>query len=372
MKEKIKILMVMGNTGLGGTQAFVLNLLHGLDLNRYQVDFVVNNEVNNGGIGDELRSMGCNIYILPYFKVYNYFSFVRKWEAFLKSHEYDIVHGHSTNSAALYLKIAKQRGCKTISHCHSSGFRGNKLQQLMKRYYSRKVKEVADYWFACSSTAAKHLYGTDYEQYGNYYEIPDGIYAKKYLYNRTVAESIRNKEGFAEDDFVYGHVGTFSIPKNHFFLIEVFKEICKINPRAKLMCCGAGALMPDVKKKAQEEGVLDRIVFPGVVRNCNEYLMAMDTFIFPSLFEGFGIAVLEAEATGLPVFISDVIPKDLDLIDCVHRLSLKDSPKEWAERICKETPKNREQYNKTIVDTKYNIETTIKLVSSLYDKMIKI
>ena len=368
--EKIKILMVLGNTGLGGAQAFVLNLIKNLDLSRFQVDLAVDTEKPNG-IGEVVRSLGCNIYFLPYFKVYNYLCYVKAWDCFFSKHHYDIVHAHSTNSASVYLRIAKKYGCATIAHSHSAGYRGNVIQRQVKKYYAHKVRDVADYWFACSDKAAERLFGKDYRNKRNYHDIPNAINAENYLFSNEKAQKIRKGLGIKDDEFLCGHIGTFSTPKNHSFLIDIFGEVVRKNPKARLVCCGQGVLMPSVKEKAAQLGILDRIQFPGVVMNANEYMMAMDAFIFPSIFEGFPMSIIEAEATGLPIVMSDVITKEVDMSDLIHRHSLNDSPSKWAETIVVLKTGNRMDYNNPIVESKYNMRTSINLISSLYEEMIK-
>lgn len=360
----------MGSTSMGGAQMFVLNLLKNLNLSRYKIDFAVNFEERKGGIGDELKDLGCNIYYLPYFKVYNYLSFVKAWRRFLQLHHYDIVHGHSTNSASIYLRIAKDMGCVTIAHCHSAGFRGGRLQQLLKRYFAKGIRHSADYLYACSEIAAEHLYGKEYRRFENYHNIPNAINADKYRYNDIIAKRIRNELNIGENVFLCGHVGSFTSPKNHDFLIDIFKEVVSVRPDARLLCCGAGPLMPQVKDKAKSLGLQDKIIFTGNVKNCNEYMMAMDVLIFPSLFEGFPVTVIEAEATGLPVVMSDVITSEVDITDCVHRLSLSDSPEKWAQVISISESKNRDNYNNLIANSKYNMPTSVKLIDSLYKNMI--
>lgn len=369
--KKIKVLMVLGNTRMGGTQMFILNVLRNIDLERYQIDVAINFSAESGGIDDELKKYGCQIYYWPYFKVLNYFRFVRFWKKFFENHHYDIVHAHSTNSASIYLKVARLAGCVTIGHSHSTGYRGSFMQKQLKRYFAKKVGNVADYWFACSDDAARRLYGEKFKKFPQYYEIPNAINASSYLYNKKKAQNIRNQIGVKDGEFLCGHVGTFSAPKNHLFLIDIFAEILKYRPNSRLICCGTGILMPTIKEKARMLGVLNKIIFTGVVNNCNEYLMAMDVMIFPSLFEGFGFAVLEAEATGLPVVMSDVIPKDVDLTNCIHRMSLAYSPTQWAEMACSVKIQDRFACNTLITESKYNMRTSIKLISSLYEEMVK-
>ena len=366
--EKIKILMVMGSTGMAGTQMFVLNLVENMDLTRFQVDFAVDRGDDGTGIGKRLKELGCDIYNLPYFKVYNYFGFVRAWEKFLGEHHYDIVHGHSTNSAAVYLKIAKEKGCATIAHSHSSGYRGGLLTRLTKRVFAKGAGKVADYWFACSDIAAERLYGKAYKSYPNYYIIPNAINMEAFCYDEKKAKRVRTELGVADDELLCGHVGTFTTPKNHDFLMDIFCELLKINPKARLVCCGAGPLMSKVKEKVRRLEIQKQIIFTGVVSNANEYMMAMDVMVFPSFNEGFPVTIIEAEATGLPVVMSDTITKEIDLTDLVHRYSLNEPAASWAKSICSVTHGDRRGYNKVLADTKYNVRTGAQFVSSLYEK----
>lgn len=363
--------MVMGSTNMGGTQMFILNLLNNLDLTHYQIDIAVNFEELEGGIGPELKQLGCKIYKLPYFKVYNYTEFVREWMHFLQTHKYDIVHGHSTNSAAIYLKIAKDLGAITIAHCHSVGFRGNKIQRIFKRFFSRQIRDVADYWFACSSDAAEHLYGKGFINYPKFYIIPNAINPDKYLYNNEIALKIRSELKIGSNDFVCGHIGSFTLPKNHKYLLSVFKEVLFYKPDAKLICCGAGKLMTEIKNIAKDLNILDHIIFTGIVKNINEYLMAMDILIFPSFFEGFPISVLESEAAGLQVVMSDTIASDVGITDCIHRLPLSCSPKIWAETIVNLKSNNRRSYNNIVANSRYNMRTSAKFIDSLYKNIVK-
>ncbi len=361
--------MVLASTNMGGAEMFVLNMLRNIDFERFHVDVAVCFEETGTGVGKEIISLGCKIYKLPYFRVYNYLSYKRAWKSFLKNNHYDIVHGHMSNSASVYLRIAKKMGSATIAHSHSTGFRGNFMQKSIKKLFTINVGKVSDYWFACSPKAAEHLFGKSFVSYKNYYTIPNAINAEAYYFNENIARQIRKSIGVKDDEFLCGHVGSFTSPKNHSYLMEIFHALLKIRPNSKLLCCGDGVLMQSIKEKAASLGIIDRIVFSGVVHNCNEYMMGMDAFVFPSIYEGFGIAILEAEATGLPVVMSDAIPKDVILTDNVSQLSLNDNPNVWAKKIAGIAVKNRESYNKFVADSKYNMRTSVDMIMSLYDEI---
>ena len=369
---KINILMVMANTRMGGVQSFVLNMLRNIDLNKYHIDFAINFYAECDGIEEECRKYGCEFFILPYFKIFNYFQYIKAWNQLLRTHKYDIVYAHATNSAALFLAIAKKYGIKTIAHSHSAGYRGNLLERLAKSFFAKGVNRVADYWFACSDKAAERLYGVAYQSYPYYFNIPNAIDAERYLFDENIRKRIRKQLGIREDTFLCGHLGTFSAVKNHKFLIDIFSEVLKLRTDSKLVCCGTGAMMPTVKHQVAAFGITDKVIFTGVVNNANEYMMAMDCFIFPSVFEGFPISVLEAQATGLPIVMHDVITKEVDLTELVHRASLEQPASEWAKMVINTKVENRPCYNKSIANSCYNIKISAKRFESLFSQLVGI
>lgn len=363
--------MVLATTDIGGGEMYVLNLLKNMDFSRFHVDLAVSFKETGEGISKDVKALGCEIYYLPYFKVYNYFSYINAWDSFLSEHHYDIIHGHSTNSASVYLRVAKKHGCATIAHCHHAGYRGGWLQRQAKAFFASKVKGIADYWFACSEKAAEHLYGNDYLTYQHYYTIPNAINAEKYLFSDDVRNRIRKENGLSDGDFLCGHVGSFTSPKNHAFLIDIFAAVLRQKPNSRLLLCGDGPLRASVEEKAKKMGIYDHIVFRGIVRNVNEYLMAMDVLVFPSIFEGFPVTVIEAEATGLPVVLSDVITKEVDVVDGVYRQSLTQEPNEWANTICSIKEVDKGKNNALIVKSKYNMRTAASMVMDIYKEIMK-
>ena len=97
-------------------------------------------------------------------------------------------------------------------------------------------------------------------------------------------------------------------------------------------------------------------------------MMMADAFIFPSKYEGLPTVLLEAQAAGLPCFISDRISKDIDITDLITRLSIEDGPYSWALRISESGKcSNRESYNE-IVDKKHGITTAIQALTEIYDR----
>ena len=368
--DKIKILMVLGNTGRGGAQTFAMNVLRMIDREKYQVDFAVN-EIKDNGYTQEIYELGSRIYQIPFFKGYNWISYIKAWRKLLSNNRYDIVHGHVSSSASIYLREAKLHGCKTIVHSHSAGYRGSGLEQKIKKVFTLGAKGQADYWFACSKPAAERLFGRDYTKYEYYYDIPNAIIAENYLFNEEARSRIRGKLGIRDGQKLYGHVGSFTTPKNHGFLLEIFDGIVKLDPSAVLVLAGEGEKKDEIITKIIELNLSKKVMMVGNVGNVNEYMMAMDTMIFPSFFEGFPVTVLEAQAAGLPIVLSDTITDEVFLTECVQPLSLGAGLDTWVEKSMTVQVSDRACMNKQIANSKYNMKSCVIDLMNIYEEMVK-
>lgn len=156
----------------------------------------------------------------------------------------------------------------------------------------------------------------------------------------TDRERIRNEYGI-NDEIVIGHVGAFKTPKNHSFLIKCFDLFLSIQPNAKLMLIGGGELREKIKTMCQEYNISDHVIFTGLQANVGPYLSAMDLFLFPSIWEGLPVSVIEAQASGLKCILSDSITKDVQLSYLVKYLPLSLGENKWAKEINKNLPTKR-------------------------------
>lgn len=368
--KKTSVLMVLGNTGRGGAQTFAMNLLRMIDKEKYQIDFAVN-EIRKNGYTQEMYKLGSKIYEIPFFKGYNWGTYVKTWDRLLSEHHYDIVHGHVSSSASIYLKEARRHGCKTIAHSHSAGYRGNWIERQVKKVFTVGVKSQADYWFACSKLAAERLFGQNYANYAHYYDIPNAIIADNYLFCEESRNLIRSQNGINFEQRVYGHVGSFTAPKNHEFLLEVFSRIAANDPKAVLVICGDGERESEIQARIESLKISEKVLLVGNVANVNEYMMAMDAMIFPSFFEGFPVTILEAQAAGLPIVLSDTITDEVFLTDCIHPMSLSSGAEAWASKAMKLKSGNRVSMNAHISASKYNMKNCVEQIENIYCEMVK-
>ncbi|MEK2470423.1 glycosyltransferase [Tetragenococcus halophilus] len=196
--------------------------------------------------------------------------------------------------------------------------------------------------------------------------INNGIDIERFSYNEGTRHSLRKELGL-EGKFVLGHVGRFSDEKNHKFLIETFFRITQIYPRSILLLIGEGSLKPNIENKITELKLTENVIFLGLRDDVNQVMQAMDSFVLPSLFEGLGIVAIEAQAAGLPCYVSKGVPKEVDITDLITYISLNKSPEHWAQEIVKKKDSSsRSLYSKTIKSKNYDIVDTVKKLENFY------
>ncbi len=237
---------------------------------------------------------------------------------------------------------------------------------MIKYSFRLNINKYADYKFACFNDAAKWGFGNTKD----YILFKNGIEYEKFLYNNNIRNKIRKDLDLSDNDILIGHVGRFNRQKNHEFLIDVFKELQKINNNSYLMLVGRGILEDLIKEKVKRYNLAEKVFFMGVRNDVYKLMQAMDVFAFPSTYEGLPIAVVEAQAASLPCLVSNNVSKEV-VIDpnLIDYASLKDSPKKWVEKMMKLYKSNS---NRKIIDITnlekngYNIKTNSKKLQDFY------
>ncbi|MCA1320224.1 glycosyltransferase family 1 protein [Bacillus tianshenii] len=366
MGEPIRILHAVVNMNRGGAETLIMNLYRNIDRNKIQFDFLVS---NNGVFDDEIISLGGNIYKTPYITDVGPLRYNKNILNFLKAHsEYKIIHCHMDKVSGSVLKIAKKANIPVrIAHSHSSSKGGSILAKIVKNYYGRFIPYVATERFACSNSAAKFLY-KDLSSI----TINNGIKVEDYTYSEFKRNDMRRQLNIS-DKFVIGHVGRFTEAKNHLFLLDIFKCINENNPNSTLLLVGDGYLKNKIQDKVIELGLSQSVKFLGIKDNVNEILQACDVFLFPSLFEGLGIALIEAQASGLKSITSkDAVPQETSVTNLVEYVSLKESAEFWAKKVLKyENGYERRNTYTDIVKAGFDIKDTADYLQKFYLREVK-
>ena len=345
--------------GRGGLETMLMNYYRNIDRDKVQFDFLTHRD-ERWDYDDEIESLGGKIYHLPKLNPFSK-NYLNALDKFFNEHkEYQIVHCHQDCLSGVVLKVAKKNGVKfTIAHSHNANQDKN-LKYLIKLFEKRKIPKYADKLFACGNEAGRWMFNTD-----NFEVLNNAIDTDLYTYNAEKASKVKKEFGI-ENKFVVGHVGRFNPQKNHEFLIDVFNEIQKIKEDSVLMLVGDGDLRQEIEKKVQDLGLSEKVIFTGIRSDVNDLMQGMDVFLFPSLYEGLGIVLIEAQAAGLKCIISDTIPKDGIITDDVLSLSLNQSPVIWANEVLKYKGYKRSNNKELIEKADYDIKNNAKKLEQFY------
>lgn len=322
MAEPIRILHMVGAMYPGGMENFIMNLYEKIDQEQFQFDFIVHLRREND-YRKQIEAMGGRVYEIPRLTK-RPFASLKQLYAIVKKNRYPIVIRHTANALIVpQLIAAKMAGAKTICHSHNETDPKASLHRLAKKW----IKQAADRRLACSKRAGEWMYGSlDFQV------IHNAINVEKFAYSPDKAEKI-NREFSLQGKTVYGHIANFIESKNHQFLLSVFDEIRKKDSDAMFICLGDGDLRPEIEQEILRLDLRDRVILAGSRMDAFDFLSRFDLLIFPSLFEGLPLTLIEAQAAALPALISDTITPDVIITEgLVHRQALNTQPAVWADR----------------------------------------
>ena len=320
----IRVLHIVTYMGRGGLETMLMNYYRHIDRNKVQFDFLVHRDFE-ADYDAEIRELGGKIYHISRLIPWSH-SYREKLKHFFREHsEYKIVHVHQDCLSSVALQCAKECGVPVrIAHSHNSGQDKN-WKYLVKRYYMKKIPTYATDFVACSNIAGKWMFGE-----APFKVLHNAIDVGKYRYSLDVAQKVRRQFDI-ERKIVIGHVGRFAPQKNHKFLIDIFAECVKKNSDVILMLVGDGEEKKKIEDKVNQLGISDKVIFTGVRTDVNELMQAMDMFIFPSLYEGLPVTMIEAQAAGLPCVISDYVSEECIVTsELISVMKLSDSVEMWA------------------------------------------
>lgn len=360
MKNPIRILQVTTIMNRGGLETMIMNYYRKLDRSKVQFDFLVHRE-ERGDYDDEIESMGGKIYRMPRIMPGNYRKYFKSLDDFFKANkEYKVVHSHINENSGFVLRAAKKYNipCR-IAHSHQSDLKVDYKYPF--RMFARLYLKNANNYFACGDRAGKWLFGKK-----DFTILNNAVDSELFRINKDSSERVR-KELKIEDKFVIGHVGRFNPQKNHEFLISVFNEILKIKENAVLLLIGEGYLEEKIKEQVKDLGIEENVKFLGLRTDIPDLMQGMDLFLFPSLFEGLPVVLVEAQAAGLKCVTSTGVTKESDLTNSIEFYDLNLSPKEWAQKILS-LDINKKDNSQILKEKGYDSATNIKWLVDFYFK----
>lgn len=367
---KRKIVLLNSCKGLyGGVESYLLNVFRDLDKNLFEIVFLTcgistygmyqNEIVENGGILETITPYPSNF--KKQMEVY------KKLKKYFDDKKPDVVH---VNSSALSFQILSSKAASDagvnniILHSHNfipqiSGFRllyRNALKKVLTKYGTR--------FLSCSTGASEWMFENSILD--KVEVIPNGIRTTDFLYSEVKRGMFRKKIGLQADALVLGNIGRFQKQKNHKFMIDILHELRKKNDKAYLLLVGEGELKEEIKKYVSSKELENYVQFLGERKDIGDFLASIDIFIFPSLFEGFGIAALEAQASGAKTLVSNTIPIDVNVTNEVSYLPLNNVDC-WVEEILEKQLKHkREEYCNIVENSKYDAHYVGLRMQSIY------
>lgn len=370
-QAKIRVLYITDTfRQRSGISAVIRNYLSHFDWNRIQVDLLVNDTSEAESV-EQMRLLGANVYYMPVLNIKTILQFFKYISSFFKQHQYDIIHSHYYQIDNLVFPIAKHYfDCKCISHSHSTKYSEYKLRGIRNKLLSLRIGKNADVWAACSNMAGVFLFGKTFPISPKKLIVVNGIESSNYIFNEKLRREKRYEFGIEDDMVVVGHVGRMAASKNPLFILDVFAELLNIDEKYRLMMVGNGPMEKEIRAKASQLGVVDKIIFTGVRSDVPQLLNAFDIFLFPSLYEGLGLVAVEAQANGLNCIISDAVPLEVDLTGVI-RCSLKESAHTWALSIDKMDINRHPEHIQKIIDAGYDIQAAANFLLDYYWNLIR-
>lgn len=363
--DPIRVLYVNGGImDRGGISSYMMNYYRHIDRSKVQIDFVVHG-FEKGVFDDEIKELGGELYNIP-IKSNDYFGNVKALREIFRSEKYKIVHSHMDAMGAIVLKEAKKCNIPVrIAHSHNTEhLTNNKVKYYLNELARKNITKYSTQLCACSELAGKWLFGEKLVENRKVRIINNAIDVNLYQFNEEKRTNIK-KDLALKDNFIIGHIGRFDYQKNHMFLLEMFSQLIKEKPNVKLVLVGDGHLKNTIENKIEELKLSKHVILLGQRADVNDLMNIFDCFVLPSLFEGLPVVAIEAQANGLPCFLSSTITKEVALTDNIKFLNISNKD-EWITSLSKSQILNREIVGSDFLKSGYEIESAAEKLCDLY------
>ena len=379
-----KILQINGHAIMNrGVEKYLLDIYREINQENMQIHFMTPLQCRNEYFRTVIDDMGGKIIELngSENKVLNKLTSLKIYR-YLRRHPYEIVHIHTGNVLlmGLFAMSAKLAGTKRVLvHAHNSAdmSSGSSERNIKNKIADYLLYNFCDEFYACSNKAAKFMFPQEIYENQKYYVVPNGIQIEKYCFNEAQRVRIRAKYNIG-NEVLLGCVGAFVPQKNHYFLCELMKELNQQGERKFiLLLIGEGPLEAEIKKICTEYGILDSVIFAGTTSHVEHMLSAMDVLLMPSLYEGFPVVGVEAQASGLNCILSQNITDEIKLTEEMQMLPIDGHTDVilWADcikNLSLNAAERRMQINRSMIHGAYHIQNSAKRFEEIYTSGIYI
>lgn len=363
-----RVLNVIGGLNIGGAENSAMNICRFIDKEQFKYEYLVF-EDEEGLYEKEAIANGAEIIRMPVAKE-SYFKFFKNISKLLKEKKYDAIHVNTLWNSGIVLFLAKMYKVP-VRICHSHSTESSHNEGLIYKGYIKVMRQLitssSTQLIACGQEAGDYLYGkTKYQSAGT--TVYNGIDISSYKFDKTKRELVRKSLGLKSTDTLLGHVGRLAPVKNHSFMLDIFEELANADSSIYLMLVGDGPDKKKINERITKAGLETRVFMMGNRMDVNELLFAMDIMLFPSLYEGFPVTLIEAQATALPCVISDRVTQETKLIENSYFLTIDKGTSVWKEKIKELIQKNPKRVNVSIqkIEKNFDVKNIVKKMERLY------
>ena len=360
-----KILIIPGKLYIGGAERVARDIGVFADREKFEIHYLVFGQ-DIGPYEADVEAAGCRVIHMDS-PSHGYGRYFRSLMRLIRREKYDVIHAHTMFSSGWAMLAGKLCGVPVrISHSHS--IRGFEKRGFLKSMYEKTMRCVilafATDLVACGRDAGEWLYGkAAFSKRGKL--IYNGIELDSYAFDASARAKIREHLDLG-DAFVVGHVGHLATVKNQSFLLDLMSPLLRVVPQAHLLLLGDGTDRPMLMEKIQTLGLQRQVTMTGNVSEVGTYMSAMDVFAFPSLYEGMPLALVEAQANGLPCCVSDRIPEDAKITDLVVSLPLE--VEQWLAPLTQSTRDGTSRALEQLREMDFDVSGMLKKIYSLYER----
>ena len=346
----------------GGIETYLYKIARNIDKNQFSISYM-DETGGHACFRNELEALGAKFYdITPRRK--SLIKNKRDLEQLFSKNKFDVLHFNCNSlSYVTPILVAQKYGVKIVLHSRNS--KANLFSMVLHRvnYIRLKYRLKNCCRIAVSDLAGQWMFG----KHGKYMVINNGVEIERFKYSDALRTQKRNELNLNEFN-IYGNVGAFLEAKNHSFILKIFRKITEIDEKAILLLVGDGPLKSHILSLASDLELTNKIVFLGKRSDVPELMMAMDCLLFPSIYEGFPNVILEAETSGLPIVMSDIITDEVVLTETCKKISLNCTVEEWAFncKIFADRNINRENGSKVVEEKGYSVKSEIIKIEQLY------
>lgn len=347
-----------------GIFSAIMNYADNIDKTDMELDFVSINEPDDS-ITRRIKQNGSKLYTLN-FRNHHPFKYAIALSNLIIKNKYTLVHVHGSSCImAIELLASRFAGVPCCPHSHNTNCKHKTVHRILKLLF----RILYRHGFACGEAAGKWLYGNK-----EFDVIRNGIVCEKFRYSDISRKKIREELDIPNEAKILISVAHFSKVKNHFFMVELMKEVIKRNPDIYLVCVGSGELMEQTKESLKRYGLVGNAKILGVRHDIPDLLSASDILILPSIYEGFPFTLVEAQASGIDCLVSSVVTKECCFSDNMKYIDL--NLETWTTEVLNQTTDvDRVMVSdKNIISIReagYDIKTAASILKDLYRKYEK-